>query len=123
MSRADRHHLLSRLEPRLDLQQIIELRHQCRTILASPTLLDYLQDLLRATRQHADIQVGLSPRAGLALLSAARAWAMLGNRRFVTPEDVQAVFVAVTAHRLVVGRETNGEALANAILAEVSIRE
>ncbi len=120
---ADRHHLLSRLEPRLDLQQIIELRHQCRTILASPTLLDYLQDLLRATRQHADIQVGLSPRAGLALLSAARAWAMLGNRRFVTPEDVQAVFVAVTAHRLVVGRETNGEALANAILAEVSIRE
>ncbi len=120
---ADRHHLLSRLEPLLDLPQIIELRHQCRTILASPTLLDYLQDLLRATRQHPDIQVGLSPRAGLALLSAARAWAMLGNRHFVIPEDVQAVFVAVTAHRLVVGRGISGEALASAILAEVPIRE
>ncbi len=119
----DRHHLLSRLEPLLDPQQIIELRRQCHTILANTTLLDYLQDLLRATRQHPDIQVGLSPRAGLALLGAARAWAMLGNRRFVIPEDVQAVFVAVTAHRLVVARRTNGEALASAILAEVPIRE
>ena len=119
----DRHHLLSTLEPQLDPQQIIELRRECHTILANPPLLDYLQNLLRATRQHPDIRVGLSPRAGLALLGAARAWAMLGKRRFVIPEDVQAVFVAVAAHRLVVGRGTSGETLAGAVLAEVSIPE
>ncbi len=119
----DRHHLLSTLQPLLDSLQIIELRRECHTIVANPPLLDYLQALLRATRQHPDIQVGLSPRAGLALLGAARAWAMLGNRRFVIPEDVQAVFVAVAAHRLVGGRGTSGDALANAILAEVSIPE
>ncbi|GAA5534602.1 AAA family ATPase [Deinococcus aluminii] len=67
---------------------------------AAPALLDYLQRLARATREHPALAVGLSPRALLALLAASRAWAFLAGRRMVLPEDVQAVFPALTAHRL-----------------------
>lgn len=67
---------------------------------AAPALLDYLQVLARATREHPALQNGLSPRALLALLAAARAWAFLDGRSMVLPEDVQAVFPALAAHRL-----------------------
>lgn len=63
-------------------------------------LIDYIQSLLEATRQMAGIQHGLSPRAGLALLAAARAWAWLDGRDMVLPDDVQAVLPAVACHRL-----------------------
>ncbi|MEQ1749268.1 MAG: AAA family ATPase, partial [Prosthecobacter sp.] len=62
-----------------------------------PALLDYLQDLLAASRASGH---GLSPRAGLALLAAARAWALMDGRAMVLPEDVQAVGLSVMGHRL-----------------------
>ena len=67
---------------------------------AAPALLDYLQLLARATREHPALVTGLSPRALLALLAAARAWAFLGGRQMVLPEDVQTVFPSLAAHRL-----------------------
>jgi MoxR-like ATPase len=63
-------------------------------------LIDYVQALLEATRHDPAFQHGLSPRAGLALLSAARAWAWLAGRDMVIPDDVQAVLPAVARHRL-----------------------
>ncbi|MCX7898188.1 MAG: AAA family ATPase [Rhodocyclaceae bacterium] len=63
-------------------------------------LLDYIQALLDFTRQSGAWQTGLSPRAGLSLLAAARAWAYLDGRDFVMPEDIQVVLPAVTGHRL-----------------------
>jgi len=84
-------------------------------------LLDYLQALLTASRRHADIRSGLSPRAGLALLGAARAWALLGGRGHVLPEDIQALFVAVAGHRLLPVRGGNGDTLARQLLAEVAV--
>jgi len=63
-------------------------------------LIDYVQVLLEATRHDPAFQHGLSPRAGLALLSAARAWAWLDGRDMVVPDDVQAVLPAVACHRL-----------------------
>ena len=63
-------------------------------------LIDYVQALLEATRHDPAFQHGLSPRAGLALLSAARAWAWLDGRDMVIPDDVQAVLPAVARHRL-----------------------
>ena len=62
--------------------------------------LDYVQALLARSRESGDFSSGLSPRAGLALLAAARAWALLGGRDHVLPEDVQAVLPAVAGHRL-----------------------
>ena len=63
-------------------------------------LLDYVQALIGATRSDRRYAPGLSPRAGQGIVRAARAWAFLHGRSAVLPEDVQAVFVAVAAHRL-----------------------
>ena len=117
----DRRDLIGRLTPALDAAAIIALRARARDVLTHPALLDYVQMLLEASRRHPGIRIGLSPRAGLALLGAARAWALLHGRGFVIPEDVQAVFVAVAAHRLVAARAAGGEALAPALLAGVAV--
>ncbi len=118
---SDRRDLLAGLVPQLDGAGLLALHRQAQTITASPALLDYLQALIGASRRHAEIRVGLSPRAGLQLLSGARAWALLAGRRHAIPEDVQALFVPLAAHRLVAARGTSGEALARTLLAEVPV--
>ncbi|HEX7815884.1 MoxR family ATPase [Dyella sp.] len=118
---SDRRDLLAQLEPQLDAQNLSALQRETQTVTASSALLDYLQALLGASRKHADVRVGLSPRAGLALLSAARVWAWLSGRAHVIPEDIQALFVALAAHRLVPARGATGDALARALLAEVAV--
>lgn len=72
-----------------------------RAVAARPALLDYIQALLQASRDPAFFRAGLSPRAGLGLLQAARAYALMDGRGFVTPDDVQAVLPAIAIHRLV----------------------
>jgi MoxR-like ATPase len=117
----DRRDLLTRLTPQLDASGLTTLYRQIQTITASSALLDYLQALLTASRRHPDIRVGLSPRAGLSLLAAARAWAMLSDRGHVLPEDIQALFVPLAAHRLVATRGASGESLARTLLSEVAV--
>lgn len=118
---SDRRDLLAQLTPQLDVAGLSALARQAQTVTASPALLDYLQALLAASRRHADVRVGLSPRAGLALLSAARAWAMLSGRQHVLPEDIQALFVPLAAHRLVTTRGASGDSLARSLLADVAV--
>jgi MoxR-like ATPase len=84
-------------------------------VYVAPALLDYLQLLLAASRSSAHWETGLSPRAGLALLRAARAWALIDGRGQVVPEDVQAVFPSVAGHRLNVIDGNGAEALAELI--------
>lgn len=94
----DRRQLLREMQPVLTAQELAELQATVPTVHASNALMDYLQDLLEASRkQHG---CGLSPRAGLALLRASQAWAMMARREMVLPEDVQAVGVYVMGHRL-----------------------
>jgi MoxR-like ATPase len=118
---SDRRDLLAQLEPQLDGPNLSTLQRETQTVNASAALLDYLQALLAASRKHPDIRVGLSPRAGLALLSAARVWAWLTGRGHVIPEDIQALFVALAAHRLVPARGATGDTLARSLLAEVAV--
>ncbi len=82
---------------------LIALQGEVAALPVAPALIDYVQALVEATRQRGDFQHGLSPRAGLALLAAARAWAWLDGRDIVLPDDVQAVFPAVARHRLRTG--------------------
>ena len=117
----DRRDLLTHLTPQLDAASLSALNRQSKTITASPALLDYLQALLAASRRHPDIRVGLSPRAGLSLLAAARSWAMLSDRGHVLPEDLQALFVPLAAHRLVASRGASGDTLARTLLSEVAV--
>jgi MoxR-like ATPase len=113
--------LVAHLAPQLSTADILTLRARARAITASPALLDYVQALLAASRKHPDIRTGLSPRAGLALLACARAWALLGQREFALPEDVQAVFVAIAAHRLIPARDLARTTLAQTLLDSVAV--
>ena len=80
--------------------QLIPLQRQAAAVHVSPALLDYLQALIEATRNSPQFIHGLSPRAALALLAVARAWAFIDGRSMVLPEDVQAVLPGVACHRL-----------------------
>ncbi len=93
----DRRSLLAALPSTLSAGELQQLQQLARSLHVSPALLDYVQDLLASSRQHGH---GLSPRAGLAILSAAKAWALMGGRKMVIPEDVQATAPTVIAHRL-----------------------
>lgn len=96
----DRKHMLTDLKPVLDASKLLALQAKARQVHASEALLDYTQALVAATREARDLVSGLSPRGALALLSAARGWALLAERDHLVPEDLQSVFTPVTAHRL-----------------------
>ncbi|MBA3387190.1 MAG: AAA family ATPase [Chthoniobacterales bacterium] len=118
----DRREMLKELKPVLTTETLLEIQIAVRKVHASAALLDYLQDLLEASRQRHS--TGLSPRAGLALLHAAQAWALMHSREMVLPEDIQAVGIAVMAHRL--GHDIqqpgqSGRTLADALLHSVPV--
>ena len=118
----DRRQMLLELKPVMDGATLAEIQTRVREVHASPKLLDYLQDLLDASRRRH--RTGLSPRAGLALLHAAQAWALMEGRDMVLPEDIQAVGKSVMAHRLGEDLERSGEAgspLAENLLREVAV--
>ncbi|KTD21667.1 AAA family ATPase [Legionella londiniensis] len=82
-------------------EQLLELQRQCQKITVSPLILDYVQDILHASRSHDWFNHGLSPRAGRSIISASQAYAMVNDRDFIRPDDVQAILQAVVNHRLV----------------------
>lgn len=90
-------------------ETLLEWQQAVSSVAARPALLDYLQALLGASRDPALFRSGLSPRAGLGLLQAARAWALLDGRDFVTPEDIRAVVPAVAIHRVVPREAESGQ--------------
>lgn len=96
----DRRTLLERIEAVVSAGDLATLQQDVRQVTVSERLVEYVQALLTASRQDGELSGGLSPRAGLGLLSAARAWALMDGRDHVLPEDVQAVFPPVTGHRL-----------------------
>jgi MoxR-like ATPase len=124
LTASDRRELISHLQPCLDLDQIQQIRAAVAGVLASPALIDYVQALLAASRIDPEIRVGLSPRAGLALLNAARGCALLDGRGLCLPEDVQSVFVAAAAHRIIPGGSSHRarDALAQKLLDAVPVR-
>ncbi|EOX6785614.1 TPA: AAA family ATPase [Pseudomonas aeruginosa] len=95
-----RRNLLPRLEPLLDHAALAAFQAEVPKVRASDALVDYVLRLVEATRTQSAFALGLSPRGSLALLAAARAWALLAGRDYVIPEDVQAVLPAVAGHRL-----------------------
>ena len=96
----DRRTLIRSLPVVMSAHELEALQQAVTRIHAADALLDYVQRLLRESRRGDRFVAGLSPRAGLALLGAARAWAMLAGRDYVLPEDVQAIVPSVVDHRL-----------------------
>jgi MoxR-like ATPase len=109
----DRRAMLKEMRPAMTPAELAEAQQGLRQIHASPALIDYVQALAQASRQNGSFAEGLSPRAALALLQAARAWAALEGRNHVMPEDVQAMLVPVCAHRLRPVKSAHGVALAS----------
>lgn len=96
----NRRDLIEELPAVLSAQELVTLQRQIDTIHVADALLDYLQDILEYSRSSGSFRHGLSPRAGLSTLNAARAWAMLHAHEHVLPEDIQAVLPSVIGHRL-----------------------
>jgi len=101
----ERRNLVAALEPCLAPGELIELQAGADQMHAAPALLDYIQAIVEHTRRAPEFTNGLSPRAALGLLHAAKAWAMLEGRDKVLPEDVQAVLPGVAGHRLAPAHE------------------
>jgi MoxR-like ATPase len=96
----DRRELVESLQPVIGADKLASLQQLAGRVHVADPLLDYVQNLLDATRRAGEFAEGLSPRAGLSLVAAARAWALLSGRDMVLPEDVQAVAPSVIGHRL-----------------------
>jgi MoxR-like ATPase len=107
------------LKPCLHSDELQLLQSQVTKVSASDAVLHYLVALVDYSRQHSDA-VGLSPRASIALLQAAKAWAFIEQRNYLLPEDIQAVFSSVAEHRIRTSRLSLGQTLSDMILASVN---
>jgi MoxR-like ATPase len=120
----DRRDLLAGLGASLRGEDLNELQHEAQQVHVSAALLDYVQAIVNHTRASAEYANGLSPRAALALLHAARAWALMERRKHAVPEDVQAVLPGVVGHRLmsrIEGARVNGFEVAQQLMKDVAI--
>lgn len=107
LSGADRRELLQTIEPVFSISQLVKMQQQIRKMYISSALLDYVQDIIQFSRHSQYFLTGLSPRAGLALLRAAQAWAFMHNREIVIPDDIKSVLPAIILHRLVLKDNQN----------------
>lgn len=96
----DRRLMLKGIEAATNPEMLIALQHSVSRVHVSNALIDYIQALVRYTRESADIEIGLSPRGAQALVAAARALAFVEDHSGAYPDDVQAVFAAIAGHRL-----------------------
>jgi MoxR-like ATPase len=119
LSGVDRRELVNSLEPVVSVDMLTTLQRRALEVHVSSALLDYVQALVAHTRNASAISIGLSPRAAIGLLRAARAWALIAGRDAVIPEHVQQVFASVVEHRL--RQRDNGPAMVARLLEAVPI--
>jgi len=96
----DRRSMLEKVKPTVTPETLTTLQKAAATVHMSDPIVDYIQELVRQTRESPDIDIGLSPRGALALAAAAKAHAFVEHHSGVFPDDIQAVFAAVAGHRL-----------------------
>jgi MoxR-like ATPase len=109
---ADRHVLIESVPVCFTKENLQRAQSMVSDVHCSEALLDYLQSILDFSRGSSEYELGLSPRAGLALLNASKSWAFLQSREAVLPEDVQSVLAAVAGHRLRTREDGNRRAAA-----------
>lgn len=120
----DRRRMLERQRPILSVAELLALQQRVEDVTATRPIIEYCHEILLFTRRSEQFTHGLSPRAGLGLLKGAKAWAVLDNRDYVIPEDIQAVLGPCVTHRLA-GNEltetTDQDEICNLILESVPV--
>jgi len=118
----DRREMIAEMEALMTVQDILAIQQAISQVHIAEALIDYLQAILEFTRQSPRYQMGLSPRAGLAILHCAQAWALIHGRDYVVPEDVQMILPGVVGHRLVaITKPGNTHTLVKQLIEEVAI--
>ena len=119
----DRKEVLRNTRPVIRPDDILALARLCQKVHISEALLDYVQALLAETRNNRWFETGLSPRAGIAMLSCSKAFAFLQGRDYAIPEDVKAIFPGLARHRMTVprGMEATVEEHITGLLNQVAI--
>lgn len=105
---------IDRLGPVMTGEQVVELQDRSPTIKLDSAIVEYILDLVAATRQNDELHLGVSPRGALALTQAAQAMALVRGRNYVTPDDIKSLFLPVCGHR-VVGKAYLSNGSANAV--------
>ena len=119
----DRKAMTDRLQAMLPQAELATLQDAVSRVKTSPALLDYVQRLLEQSRRMPGLLYGLSPRAGLGLVRAAKAWALMEGRQHVLPDDIQTVFPSIAEHRLEQGESGKSAERVRQLLATVSVLE
>jgi MoxR-like ATPase len=112
---------ISALTPVITPEQLLSLQLECQKVTVSDPVLNYVQALLAASRHQGMFTHGLSPRAGMALVSAAQAYAKTDNRDYVRPDDVQAVLPAIVNHRLTLKKSQSEQLPAETLINLVEV--
>jgi MoxR-like ATPase len=108
LSGMDRRSMLETLGAVLSPAELVQVQRQVQAVHAADALIRYVQDVVQATRQTRWFVQGLSPRAGIAVLRAAKAVALMAGRNYATPDDVRRIAVPTMAHRLVASGKASG---------------
>ncbi len=117
----DRRDIIKELSATLPYDTLLSLQQQVDNITATEPLIGYIQRIILYTRENAPYGHGLSPRGGLALLKAAKAWALVEGRNSVLPDDIQAVLPSVVEHRLGASGSGINQSTSNKIIQAVDI--
>ena len=110
---------LDELQPVMTGEDVLALRGAAQEVYAAPELLEYITKIIIATRSHAQVLSGCSPRGTLSLLKTARVLALMDGRDYIVPEDIKEPAVSVLAHRLILSRSYAGSARAEDILRDI----
>ena len=124
LANGERRALIEHQQPVVSLDALLRLQEQVGKVHVTEPLLDYVQALLAYTRESGEFVAGLSPRAGIGMLRAAQAWALVNGHAGVHPEDIQAVLGSIVAHRLQLAHGSSierGADLGSAIVAAVPV--
>jgi len=120
----DRRNIIKKLNPIFTKDQLFLAQKLATSLHVSPAILDYVQSILDFTRHTAAFEFGLSPRGGLALINAAKAYALIDGEKFVLPEHVQTILPTVVNHRLPVHLDAGSKQITSAaeyIMDSISI--
>ncbi len=92
---------MEELSPVCDKSALLSLQNAVKDVYIHPQLMEYIADIVKATRENKSVSIGVSPRGTLAMLSAARSYAIVKGRDYVVPEDIKALCIPVLAHRII----------------------